>query len=262
MTNLTELAIKAALKAGKRIMEIYDTEDFDVNFKSDDSPLTKADVASHNIIVKELETLSYPILSEEGQHLPYEDRKNWNQLWIVDPIDGTKEFIKRNGEFTVNIAFVDDQVPTIGVIYVPAQNILYFANAEIGAFKLSNPSEDFSLEQMLANAEKMPLPLQKEKFTIVASRSHLSPETQEFIDTMKEKHGDVETISKGSSLKLCMVAEGVADCYPRFAPTMEWDTAAGNAICLAAGFDVIDQGTGENMLYNRKELLNNWFLVK
>ncbi|KAB1067863.1 3'(2'),5'-bisphosphate nucleotidase CysQ [Tamlana haliotis] len=262
MKKLTELAIKAALLAGQRIMEIYDTEDFEVNFKSDDSPLTKADIASHNIIVKALETLPYPILSEEGQNVSFEDRKNWNQLWIVDPIDGTKEFIKRNGEFTVNIAYVENQFPTLGVIYVPAQNILYFANNEIGAFKLTDPAMDFSLEHMLDKAKKMPLDHKKERFTIVASRSHLSPETQEFIDSMKAKHGEVETISKGSSLKLCMVAEGIADCYPRFAPTMEWDTAAGNAICLAAGFDVIDQGTGVNMLYNREELLNNWFLVK
>ncbi len=242
-------------------MEIYENENFDVNFKSDDSPLTKADTESHNIIVKELETLTYPILSEEGQHLPFEERKNWNQLWIVDPIDGTKEFIKRNGEFTVNIAFAENQKPTIGVIYVPALNTLYFANAEIGAYKVTNPSLDFTLDALISSADKLPIALKKEKFTIVASRSHLSPETQDFIDDMKEKHGEIETISKGSSLKLCMVAEGVADCYPRFAPTMEWDTAAGNAICLAAGFDVIDQGTGENMLYNRKELLNDWFLV-
>ncbi|AUS05844.1 3'(2'),5'-bisphosphate nucleotidase CysQ [Pseudotamlana carrageenivorans] len=262
MKHLTTLAITAALKAGARIMEIYENENFDVNFKSDDSPLTKADTESHNIIVKALETLTYPILSEEGQHLPYEERKHWNQLWIVDPIDGTKEFIKRNGEFTVNIAFVENQIPTIGVIYVPALNTLYFANTEIGAYKDTNPSLDFTLDALISSADKLPLSIKKEKFTIVASRSHLSSETQEFIDDMKEKHGEVETISKGSSLKLCMVAEGVADCYPRFAPTMEWDTAAGNAICLAAGFDVIDQGTGENMLYNREALLNAWFLVK
>ena len=261
MKELTELAIKAALMAGDRIMEIYENESFDVDFKSDESPLTKADIASHNIIVKELEKMTYPILSEEGKSIPYEKRKEWDKLWIVDPIDGTKEFIKKNGEFTVNIAFVENGVPTIGVIYVPAQDILYFANPEIGAYKKVKPKSSMKLGKLVGVSNRMPIEKDRSVFTIVASRSHLSKETEDFIKEMKMKHGKVETISKGSSLKLCMVAEGVADCYPRFAPTMEWDTAAGNAICSAVGLHVIDKNTNNELIYNKINLTNLHFIV-
>ncbi|WP_038265424.1 3'(2'),5'-bisphosphate nucleotidase CysQ [Zhouia amylolytica] len=262
MKDLLHTAITAALSAGEKIMHIYENEDFEVDFKSDDSPLTKADLASHQVIMSFLEKTDIPVLSEEGKHLPYEERKTWNRLWIVDPIDGTKEFIKRNGEFTVNIALVEEQKPILGVIFVPALNELYFSTVEDGAFKVRNVSIYTKVNELIQLGEKLPLDVPKEKYTVVASKSHLSPETQEYIDELKTKHGEVEAISKGSSLKLCMVAEGVADCYPRFAPTMEWDTAAGQAICEHAGFTVMDYKTKAQMLYNREELLNNWFLVK
>ena len=261
MNTLLSLAIEASLEAGKRIMDIYDNESFEVDFKGDDSPLTKADVASHDIIVSHLNDTEIPILSEEGKHLPYETRKDWETLWIVDPIDGTKEFIKKNGEFTVNIALVERQIPVLGVIYVPALKELYFASKELGSFKLSGITEFSSLQEVLKQANKLPLSVDKKDFTIVASKSHLSKETEDYISDLKKEHGKVISISKGSSLKLCMVAEGIADQYPRFAPTMEWDTAAGQAICEIAGFQVIDWNTKKPMLYNRKELLNNWFLV-
>jgi 3'(2'), 5'-bisphosphate nucleotidase len=254
-------AIKAALEAGKSILEIYESGDFDVTVKGDDSPLTKADVASHNVIVSFLEKTGIPILSEEGKAIPYEVRKDWKQLWIVDPIDGTKEFIKRNGEFTVNIALIEDQRPLIGVIFVPATGELYFSSKEFGAFKTAVNLTDFTIEGLIDEANKLPLQRDDKTFTVVASRSHMSPETEDYVNEMKQLHTTVNLISKGSSLKLCMVAEGQADCYPRFAPTMEWDTAAGQAICEHAGFQVIDWGTKEKMLYNRGELLNNWFLV-
>lgn len=255
-------AISAALEAGKAILEIYHSKDFDIEIKGDNSPLTKADLAAHNVIISHLRKTDIPILSEEGEAIPYSERKNLEQLWIVDPLDGTKEFIKCNGEFTVNIALIKNQAPTLGVIFVPVSGELYFSELGLGSFKMSIDFETFKIDRDLLKAVKLPLERKDETFTIVASRSHMSPETETYVDKMRDKYGAVNLISKGSSLKLCMVAEGTANCYPRFAPTMEWDTAAGQAICEHAGFQVIDWNTEQNMLYNRQELLNNWFLVK
>lgn len=262
MKQFLNTAITAALEAGKAILEIYHSGEFDVEIKGDNSPLTKADTASHNVIMTYLIKTDIPVLSEEGKAILYEERRDWKQLWIVDPIDGTKEFIKRNGEFTVNIALIEDQKPLIGVIFVPVTGELYFSSKDMGAFKVLVDLENFDIETLILNGNKLPLKREDKTFTIVASRSHMSKETEEYVQEMRNIHGEVHLISKGSSLKLCMVAEGTADCYPRFAPTMEWDTAAGQAICEHAGFKVIDWGTKENMLYNREELLNNWFLVK
>ena len=262
MLTTLETAILAALEAGKEILKIYHSGDFDVEVKGDNSPLTKADTASHRVIMRYLNKTEIPVLSEEGRAIDYRERKNWKKLWIVDPIDGTKEFIKRNGEFTVNIALLEDQKTSIGVIFVPANGILYFSSKAMGAFKVGVDLENFDLRKLISSASKLPLERDDPTYTIVASRSHMSPETEAYVQDMREKHGEVNLISKGSSLKLCMVAEGQANCYPRFAPTMEWDTAAGQAICEHAGFQVIDWKTKTPMLYNRKELLNNWFLVK
>ena len=255
-------AITAALEAGKAILEIYHSGAFDIEIKGDNSPLTKADTASHNVIMSFLTKTNIPVLSEEGKAIPYEERKDWSQLWIVDPIDGTKEFIKRNGEFTVNIALIENQKTQIGVIFVPVTGELYFSSKEMGAFKVKVDLENCDVESLISKGNKLPLQREDKTFTIVASRSHMSPETETYVQEMRDLHGEVNLISKGSSLKLCMVAEGTANCYPRFAPTMEWDTAAGQAICEHAGFQVIDWSTKENMLYNREELLNAWFLVK
>ena len=267
MKQLLKTAITASLQAGKTIMKIYESDDFGIEEKDDKSPLTKADRAAHDVILKHLSPLEIPVLSEEGKDIPYEERKNWKQLWIVDPIDGTKEFIKRNGEFTVNIALIENQIPVLGVIYVPAKETLYYADSE-KAYKIEGvTANNYEYEKNKPHAAQLPLTPNKlitdnrSLITVVASKSHLTPETQQFIDDLKTKHAAVNTISKGSSLKLCMVAEGTADYYPRFAPTMEWDTAAGQAICMAAGCDVIDQKTDKTMVYNRKKLLNNWFLV-
>ena len=259
--NILNTAIEAALQAGKAILEIYHSGDFDIEIKGDNSPLTKADKASHNVIMSYLTKTNIPVLSEEGRDITYEERKEWNQLWIVDPIDGTKEFIKRNGEFTVNIALIENQKPILGVIFVPAKGELYFSTKEMGAFKVTVNLDLFDVDTLIEKASKIPFERDDKTFTIVASRSHMSPETEDYVQQMKDKYGAVNLISKGSSLKLCMVAEGQADCYPRFAPTMEWDTAAGQAICEHAGFQVLDWSTKEKMLYNRQELLNNWFLV-
>lgn len=262
MIHLLNTAIIAVLEAGKSILEIYHSGEFDIEIKGDNSPLTKADTASHNVIMSILTKTNIPVLSEEGKEIAYKERKNWEQLWIVDPIDGTKEFIKRNGEFTVNIALIENQETKIGVIFVPVSGELYFSNKEIGAFKVSVNLENYDLENLISDAKKLPLKRDDKTFTIVASRSHMSLETKSYVQEMSDIHGEVLLISKGSSLKLCMVAEGTADCYPRFAPTMEWDTAAGQAICEHSGFQVIDWFSKEKILYNRKKLLNNWFLVK
>lgn len=260
--SLLQTAIEAALVAGAKIMEIYASGDFSVDMKADNSPLTRADIASHNVIVDHLEKTGIPVLSEEGKSIPYNERAAWNTLWIVDPIDGTKEFIKKNGEFTVNIALIENQRPIAGVVYVPALNELYFSSTERGAFKTSNNSTSISLEDRISEADTLPLNTGNRPYTVVASRSHLSDETVAFIQELENQHGEVASISKGSSLKLCMVAEGTADCYPRFAPTMEWDTAAGQAICNHSGCTVINWETKKPLLYNREELLNPWFLVE
>jgi 3'(2'), 5'-bisphosphate nucleotidase len=261
MNKNLKTAIKAALEAGRIILDIYHSDDFEVELKGDNSPLTKADIASHNVIMSYLKDTEIPVLSEEGKSIPYNDRKNWNQLWIVDPIDGTKEFIKRNGEFTVNIALIENQKTMLGVIYVPVSGDLYFSSTEIGAYKVSVDLNNYSVDALFAEGRRLPLKREDETYTVVASRSHMSPETDVYVSEMRQKYGRVNLMSKGSSLKLCMVAEGQADCYPRFAPTMEWDTAAGQAICEHAGFTVIDWSTKKTMLYNREELLNSWFLV-
>lgn len=262
MLTPLEIAILAALEAGKEILKIYHSGDFNIQIKGDNSPLTKADTASHKVIMRYLNKTEIPVLSEEGRAIDYRERKDWKQLWIVDPIDGTKEFIKRNGEFTVNIALVENQKTKIGVIFVPATRVLYFSTKEMGAFKIKVNFENCDVETLISSASKLPLEREDPTYTIVASRSHMSPDTEAYVQDMQEKYGEVNLISKGSSLKLCMVAEGQANCYPRFAPTMEWDTAAGQAICEHAGFQVIDWKTKGPMLYNREELLNNWFLVK
>lgn len=259
-------AIDAALEAGAKILSIYNdpAADFEVERKADNSPLTIADRSAHNMIAKALATTPYPLLSEEGKHLPYDERKEWEDLWIVDPLDGTKEFIKRNGEFTVNIALVRKGVPVMGVIYVPVKRTLYFADETLGAYRMNEIETrgEWSLDEMMAQADKLPLAQARKEFVIVASRSHCSEETLAYVDEMRRIHGQVELASSGSSLKICLVAEGSADVYPRFAPTMEWDTAAGHAIARAAGCEIYHTDKEEPLHYNKEDLLNPWFIVE
>jgi 3'(2'), 5'-bisphosphate nucleotidase len=260
--KLLMTAIQAAHNAGKSIMNVYET-DFSVEHKKDESPLTLADSKAHDEIISKLKSTGIPVLSEEGKEIPFEERKAWKRLWIVDPLDGTKEFVKRNGEFTVNIALIENNYPKLGVIYVPVTGHLYFGEVGDGAWftdKVDNMAIE-SWSTLLALSSSLPrYEKPGNKIRVVASRSHMSPETESFIRE-KEKHSEVELVSMGSSLKICLVAEGKADIYPRFAPTMEWDTAAGQAIAEAAGKTFIDWNTGERMKYNRENLLNNWFLV-
>ena len=261
MIALRDTAIEAAIEAGKAILEIYHSGDFDVTVKGDDSPLTRADLASHEVIMRHLEPMGIPVLSEEGRDMPFSERSGWSELWIVDPIDGTKEFIKRNGEFTVNIALARNGAPVLGVIYVPVTGELYVGVQGEGACKAVCPAnESVDVAEAMTGAQQLPLPKGDRPFTAVASRSHLSPETEAFIEDLKQEHGEVATISKGSSLKLCMVAEGKADCYPRFAPTMEWDTAAGDAILRAAG-EMVFHPDGEIYHYGKRDYRNTPFIA-
>jgi 3'(2'), 5'-bisphosphate nucleotidase len=211
-----------------------------------------------------LKETDIPVLSEEGRSIPYEERKNWASLWIVDPLDGTKEFVKRNGEFTVNIALIKKGIPVLGVVYVPVTDVLYFGDLDTGAFKMKDASNTFSSsDNGIDKSGKLPIKAETNRpFTVVASRSHLTKETSDFIDRIKKEHGDVQIISRGSSLKICMIAEGKADVYPRFAPTSEWDTAAGHAVVKAMGGKVLQaENKNEELKYNKKDILNPWFIV-
>jgi len=263
LKELLFTAIKSAYKGGLEILDVYDSE-FAVELKDDNSPLTEADKRAHLAIMDGLMETKIPVLSEEGKSIPFEERAAWANLWIVDPLDGTKEFVKRNGEFTVNIALINEGSPVIGVIYVPVTKVMYFGLNGLGSYKIEAYDELHganTIEILLEAGKELPIDQEERTYTVVGSRSHMSPETEAFINETKEEYGDIEIISRGSSLKLCMVAEGIADAYPRFAPTMEWDTAAGQGIVNAMGGQVIDQSTKESMVYNRENLLNNWFLV-
>ena len=254
-------AINASILGGNEILKIYNT-DFRIEEKSDNSPLTKADKNCNEVIQNCLKSLSIPILSEEGAEVPFFVRKTWDYFWLIDPLDGTKEFIKKNGEFTVNISLVNKGNPVMGIVYVPVTNVLYFASENLGSFKSVEKDTISSLDQLIKRSEKLPLNQNRNNFVMVGSRSHMSRETLEYFGEMEKLHEKVEIISKGSSLKLCMVAEGTADVYPRFAPTMEWDTAAGDAICRIAGFSVLQYDSELLLKYNKEELLNPWFIVK
>jgi len=265
--NLNTIAVFAAIQAGRSIMDVYSLKDFKIKIKSDNSPLTIADKISHDIITKSLKKSGIPILSEEGKNIPYDLRKNWEYFWMVDPLDGTKEFINRNGEFTVNIALINNTKPILGVIYVPVSKELFFASEGKGAFKVPDISGIKDLESGLdgllsTRGIKLPKKHKKKNFTVVGSRSHMNKETEEYISVLKSEYGNVEIVSKGSSLKFCLVAEGVADIYPRFGPTMEWDTAAGHAIAHESGRIVLRHNSDAEMDYNKENLLNPWFIVK
>ena len=270
-----EAVVELAQLAGEKILEVYNSDEFSVQEKDDKSPLTAADLASHHAIVDGLTALTpeIPVLSEESASLPFAERSAWKTYWLVDPLDGTREFIKRNGEFTVNIALAEGGVPTMGVIYVPVTATLYFADRERGAFKIDDcekggvgerrPGETGGMESIMSIALRMPLQREKGRpFTIMGSRSHATPELETYVEDMRNQYGKVDFISSGSSLKICLVAEGRADIYPRLGPTMEWDTAAGQAIAVASGAQVVCHDDGSALAYNKEDLLNPWFIVK
>ncbi|NTU42041.1 MAG: 3'(2'),5'-bisphosphate nucleotidase CysQ [Nitrospirales bacterium] len=254
--------VAIAREAGAAIMEIY-RRDYSVAYKDDKSPLTEADCAANGIIVSGLQELypEIPILSEEGKTIPFEERRSWDWFWLVDPLDGTKEFIRKNGEFTVNIALIHRNEPVAGVVYAPALKVCYFARQGQGAYRQEDGAQPVKLSML-----NYPLPEENLSLRVVASRSHMSDETRHFIDRAVQETGRrAELVSIGSSLKLCLVAEGTADIYPRLGPTMEWDTAAAHAIVLESGkkvFQYADSGYDGQLQYNKESLLNPWFVVK
>jgi 3'(2'), 5'-bisphosphate nucleotidase len=242
-----------AREAGKAILAIYNdpAADFNVSKKADDSPLTAADRASNQVIVTGLEQhfSHIPILSEEGKAIDYETRSGWERFWLVDPLDGTKEFIKRNGEFTVNIALIEGGEPVLGVVYVPVLDRMFVGNSD-GAFELDADGNQTPIKANVWDETKAGL-------KVVASRSHPSPELAAFLDTFAQP----ELVNMGSSLKILLIATGEADIYPRLGPTMEWDTAAAHAVVAAAGGSLTRHDNGEPLTYNKESLLNPWFVA-
>ena len=258
-----------------------------MTLKDDRSPLTEADLASHQVITRELVTIDFfavpdtpsgylPVLSEEGNKIPFSERRDWEYFWLVDPLDGTKEFIKKNGEFTVNIALIHHTKPVLGVIYVPVTGVFYFAAQGFGSYSMQAGEvldetagvEGGGLDVIIRHSRKLPLlvpvteQLMPRKLIIAGSRSHATPDLENFVNTMKKTHGEVEFVPAGSSLKFCLVAEGRADIYPRLGPTMEWDTAAGQIIVEEAGGSVLKADEPEPLRYNKENLLNPWFIVQ
>ncbi len=264
-------AARAALAAGGEILKIYETG-FSVEEKADGSPLTEADRRAHEIIQAALSGTGLPMLSEEGRDIAYDQRKDWGRFWMVDPLDGTKEFIHRRGEFTVNIALIEEGRPVMGAVYLPTAGTLYAAARGIGAWRLDKITlealpEDPKLEAAWSRIadEDGRLPLagaDNRPFTIIGSRSHGTEEVQAYVRGQEKLHGQVDFISAGSSLKFCRVAEGAADVYPRFGPTMEWDTAAGQAVAECAGAEVVEAESGRPLAYNKANLKNPWFVVR
>ena len=257
--NLTQDDIQFLLdtttNASAAILKVY-AQDFDVDFKEDDSPLTEADRRANAVIVEALQARfpNIPIISEETRAIPYEERKDWPQFWLVDPLDGTKEFVKRNGEFTVNIGLIENGSPVFGVVARPVTGTIYYGSPE-ESFKVDNDGTAQPLKRTLNYREANPV-------RVVASRSHMSDEVTAFVNQLKSEGKEVEFISSGSSLKLCLIAEGAAHVYPRLGPTMEWDTGAAHAVALGAGASVLRHDTGKPLVYNKENLLNPWFIVE
>lgn len=246
--------ITIAEEAGEAIMKIYSRE-FSVEMKENKTPLTEADKKSNEIIIKRLKELypRIPFISEETKATPFMERKEWNFFWLIDPLDGTKEFIKKNDEFTVNIALIERTKPVAGVVYAPAKKLMYAAKKGEGSFKIEG-GRFIKLEPQKNYTELSHL-------RVVGSRSHNSPETDAFVNRLKAKGKEIEFISSGSSLKICLVAEGKADVYPRFGPTMEWDTAAGHAVLEIAKGKLTEAYSSELLSYNKENLLNPFFIA-
>lgn len=245
-----------ASDAGAAIMEVY-SRDFSVRAKPDASPLTEADLAAHAIIEGRLreEFPQIPLLSEESsEQAPYATRKHWRRYWLVDPLDGTKEFVKRNGQFTVNIALIDSNRPVAGVVHVPATGTTYWGAESTGSFKSTGAGDAVPIRCGTVPASG--------HLRVVGSSSHRSAETDRYLQALRRRYSELSFLAVGSSIKICMVAEGAADIYPRFGPTMEWDTAAAHAILNTAGGRLIRHDTGEDLSYNKPDLLNQWFVAE
>jgi 3'(2'), 5'-bisphosphate nucleotidase len=245
---LLEKLVDITLEAGRAILDVYGS-DFGVSYKSDSSPLTEADSRSHRIISARLAEAApeVPVLSEEGKGVPYETRRGWRSFFLVDPLDGTKEFVSRNGDFTVNIALIEEGRPVMGVVHVPVEGTTYFAARGLGAYRRREGGGADRISVREAPGEGL---------VVVASRSHASPGLEDFLGGLRVR----ERVSRGSSLKFCLVAEGGADIYPRLGPTWEWDTGAGHAVVEEAGGSVTDLG-GNPIVYNKESLKHEGFVV-
>jgi 3'(2'), 5'-bisphosphate nucleotidase len=263
--RLLRLAIDAAIAGGEKIMEVYESSNVSVTLKKDFSPLTDADIKSNEIIKEFLSETGLPLLSEEEQGIPYAERKNWDLFWLVDPLDGTKEFIKRNGEFTVNIALIKGKSPLIGIIYAPYLKDLYFSCPGSGSYKIAQAGpgriSNKSLKDLMAMAVTLPVESGREGITAIGSRSHMSLKTWAYFRKLRKSYKNPLILKTGSALKLCLVAEGKADLYPRFSPSMEWDIAAGHAIIEGAGFKIYKYGSNNPLTYNKKSLKNPFFIA-
>ena len=247
-----QIALEAAVKAGENIMEVYNsTESINYERKADDSPLTIADKKSHNTIIDFLKDTDIDIISEESKSIEYQERKNWEEYWLIDPLDGTKEFIKKNGEFTVNIALIKNNKPHLGIVYCPVKKILYWNDNDKKVFKREK-------EETREIKKRKPINENEEGLRVVISRSHMSEETSEYVNKLTRP----ELISCGSSLKFLYIADNKADIYPRYGPTMEWDTAAAHSILNALEIHVINLDTGRELSYNKENLLNPYFIIK
>ncbi len=259
-------AINAALKAGEAIRKVYFSDQLMVEYKQDLSPITLADRHSHECIEEILLPLNLPVLSEEGADIAFETRKNWELFWLVDPLDGTREFVKRNDDFTVNIALIEQNEPRMGVIYAPINGLMFFGLSGVGAWKsvscFVKEIKMETLQEFISSSLVLPMYWPKKKFTLTVSKSHMNEKTMDFVNKMIQKYGEVETLSVGSSLKICLIAEGRADIYPRFGRTMEWDTAAGHAIAVAAGYSFTLPDGETPLRYNKSDLTNPNFIVK
>lgn len=267
LENLFQFAFKATIKAGIEILNIYNSDnlDFSIEKKQDNSPVTIADKKANTIITKILNKSDINILSEEGKYEDYSTRSHWNYFWLVDPLDGTKEFLKKNDEFTVNIALIKENAPIFGLIYIPVLKTLYFSY-DNKPFKiiLSNPKKalDLNMDDLIKQASIISPKKKKEVYTIIASRSHQTDELKDYIIQKEKEIGDTKLISFGSSIKFCKMAEGEADIYPRIGYTMEWDTGAGHSICKAAGLKVCNYYNGRELIYNKENLRNPYFIVQ
>lgn len=258
MDNHIKIALRAAVDAGLKIHEIYEST-FDVDYKLDGSPLTVADTSANDIIVDCLKDTNIPLISEELEIAPFSVRKNYQKCWMIDPLDGTKEFVNRNGQFTVNIALLENQKPIFGVIYIPETKELYYTKKH-KLFKVVF-KDDYS-DVFIENHSVEIVRKKNTSLKVAVSKSHLSEHTNTYINELKKTHMDIETTALGSSLKFCYLAEGIVDVYPRLSPTMEWDTAAGHAICNAVGIKVNVWGTNDEVVYNKPDLKSPFFLVK
>ncbi len=259
--TLINTAIHAAIVAGDEILKVYHTEDFEVVSKEDFTPVTKADKNAHKRIQEILQKTKLPILSEEGIHASFQERKKWEFFWLVDPLDGTKEFIKRNDEFTVNIALIGGNEPLAGVVYVPVTHTIYVGVQNAGAFKLVQPDMACTFRTLQENGTKLPATNTGTEYVVATSRSHKNPQTEQYIARLKNEHANVRIEAVGSALKLARIAEGSLSIYPKIGTTMEWDTAAGHAVLKACGKNIFLHDLKTELVYNKENLANPDFVA-